>query len=75
MIKKSKEEISSVVWYSMELSSSLTYFLRRLPKTRRYTLKCVRCPPAEGQGPTPFRKIQVKDLLYLQILIVIPYAM
>jgi hypothetical protein len=46
MIKNSMEEISSVVWYSMELSSSITYFLRKLPKTRRYTLKCVMRPPA-----------------------------
>jgi hypothetical protein len=53
----------------MELSSSLTYFHRKLPKTRRYTLKCVTRSPARRQGPTPFSEIQVYDLLDLQILI------
>ncbi len=34
-------------------------------------LRCVTRPPARRQGPTPFHKIQVSDLLDLQILAVV----
>jgi hypothetical protein len=37
-------------------------------------LRCVTRPPARRQGPIPFRKIQVSDLLDLQILVVVLVA-
>jgi hypothetical protein len=54
------EEISSVLWDTTELISSVTYFLRKLPKSRRYTLKCVTRPPAAAlaTGHTTFPKVQ-----------------
>ena len=57
-IVKNYIEIYSVASDATEFISSVSYFQRRLPKTRRYTLKCVTRLPAEGQGPTPFPKSQ-----------------
>jgi hypothetical protein len=43
----------------MEFISSITYFLRKLPKTRLYTLKCVMRPPAGDQATHLFRKSRI----------------
>ncbi len=73
--KKLDWEIYSVASDATEFISWLTYFQRRLPKTRRYTLKCVTRPPAGKPGHTPFSEIQDYDLLYLQILVCSKYLL